>query len=247
MASRGLAFVIWAAVAASVVFWGLRLFVRAPQAPAHTAAVGADAAVRADLTTLLGAEPAAASTAVAVAAPAADSRFRLLGVVAERGRTGAGAGAGAGSGAASGRPFAVQGVALIAVDGKPARAFRLGASVEGDTVLQGVSARGATLGPRGGAPSVTLEIPPLPAAATGQAGGVGQAAGQFTGQPSTAARLGAVFGQPGRPPMPQAPAPAVPPSLPTVPTPEPPTEPESPPPEVPQGAMFPGRPAPATR
>lgn len=237
MASRGLAFVIWAAVAASTVFWGLRLFVRAPQAPAHTAAVGIDAPARADLSALLGAEPASAPAAAA--APVADNRFRLLGVVADRGR----ADATAGSKAA--RPHAAHGVALIAVDGKPARAFRLGAAVEGDTVLQGVSARGATLGPRGGAPAVMLEIPPLPAAATGQVGGVGPSTSQFIAPLSAAARQSAMFGQAGRPPLPQAPA--VIPSPPTVPTPEPPTEPESPPPEAPQGAMFPGRPAPATR
>lgn len=99
---------------------------------------------RGDLTRLFGVD--AAPVAAAAQAPA-DSRFRLIGVAAPR---------------ATG-----EGLALIAVDGKPPRAYRVGASVDGDTVLQAVRARGATLGLRGGPAVVTLEIPPLPAAATG--------------------------------------------------------------------------------
>jgi hypothetical protein len=60
------------------------------------------------------------------------------------------------------------GVALIAVDGNAPKAFRVGAVVDGTHVLQAVNARGASLGPAGGAPAITLNtVPPAPAA-TGQ-------------------------------------------------------------------------------
>jgi general secretion pathway protein C len=43
-----------------------------------------------------------------------------------------------------------EGLALIAVDGKPARAYRVGALIEGTHVLKSVSARGALLGLKDG-------------------------------------------------------------------------------------------------
>jgi general secretion pathway protein C len=60
-----------------------------------------------------------------------------------------------------------QGIALIAVDGKPPRPFRVGATVEDSLVLQAVARRGATLGPAQGLAAVRLELPPLVTAATG--------------------------------------------------------------------------------
>jgi general secretion pathway protein C len=148
---RVCAFVIWALVAGTVVFWGLRLLVRAPEAPAHAVAVGAATVVKGDLARLLGAAPVA-TAAAAEANPEASSRFRLLGVMAPK----------AGRAEASG-----QGFALIAVDGKPPRAFAVGAQLDTDLVLQAVSLRTASIGPPEGAASVRLEIPPFPAPATG--------------------------------------------------------------------------------
>jgi general secretion pathway protein C len=108
------------------------------------------AAARGDLTRLLGAELAPAATPQAPE-PAADARFSLVGVVSPR------------------SPQAArEGVALIAVDGNAPKAFRVGAVVDGTHVLQAVNARGASLGPAGGAPAITLNtVPPAPAA-TGQ-------------------------------------------------------------------------------
>jgi general secretion pathway protein C len=77
----------------------------------------------------------------------ADARFRLIGVVAPRA-------------AAAGR----QGLALIAMDGKPAKAYRVGSEVDAGLVLQAVHARGASLGPRGQAAVVDLALPVPPAA-----------------------------------------------------------------------------------
>jgi len=150
MKVRLLAFVIWAVVAASVMFWVLRLGASSPAAPAHTVAVGAAAAPRGDLTRVLGAAPAreAAAAAVTVDSPLA-SRFRLLGVAAPR------------------QGGDRQGLALIAVDGKPARSYAVGASIDGELVLQSVHQRGAKLGGRGAATQVSLVLPALPAPATG--------------------------------------------------------------------------------
>ena len=148
MLARLCALVVWALVAATAVFWGLRLLVRAPSAPPAAVLVG-DASTRVDLTRLLGAAP------VAVAAPGvlteAGSRFRLLGIMAPKP-------------SATGR---AHGVALIAVDGKLPRAYQVGAAVDGDMLLQSVSLRSAALGSARGGPAVTLELPPLPTAATG--------------------------------------------------------------------------------
>jgi general secretion pathway protein C len=146
MTARLSAFFVWAALAASAVFWALRLGAGSPVAPAHTVPVSEVVVPRADFTRLFGTEPVA--TTAEAPAPEQSSRFQLLGVVAPR---------------VKGAP----GIALIAVDGKPPRAYRLGAAVDGDMVLQDVQARGVSLGPPGGAAAVRLELPPLAAAATG--------------------------------------------------------------------------------
>ena len=73
-------------------------------------------------------------SAVAVVAPVA-SRYALTGVAAA---------------SATGQ----RGVALIAMDGKPARPYRVGAILEDGVLLQSVEARRATL-------SATLEGPAL--------------------------------------------------------------------------------------
>ena len=168
MLARLCAFVLWALVAATAVFWGLRLLVRAPAAPPAAVVAGDAASPRVDLTRLLGAVPVA--LAVPVAQVDANARFRLLGIMAPK-------------------PSATgpaHGVALIAVDGKLPKAFRVGATVDGDMLLQSVSLRSAALGRARGGPGFTLELPPLPGAATGtlpaavsgQAGPAGQALGQ---------------------------------------------------------------------
>ena len=152
MVARLTAFVIWALVAATAVFWGLRLLVRAPAAPSYAVAVGDAAAVRADLSRVLGSAPVAA--AAAAVAPEVSSRFKLIGIMAPKGTQAATASTGSG-------------VALIAVDGKPPKAFVVGSQLDGDLVLQSVSLRTASIGPAQGAASVKLELPALPAAATG--------------------------------------------------------------------------------
>ncbi|MDM0056059.1 type II secretion system protein N [Variovorax fucosicus] len=136
--------VVWALAAASIVFWGLRLAAPA-DAVAPPAVASAPAAVDpAAVGHLLGAVD---SAAVVAATPDAASRFVLLGVIADTDG---------------------QGAALIAVDGKPARPFRVGAKLGDSYVLQSVGARAATLGGNAQGPAAfTLQLPARPLAMPG--------------------------------------------------------------------------------
>jgi general secretion pathway protein C len=176
-ASKLAAAVVWLLVGLGAVFWGLKLFVRPPPPPPQVATVPTAQALRGDLTRLLGAAPAPEEEGPAPVAALA-SRFRLVGVVAPRSPR-----------------AAAEGLALIAVDGKPPRAYRVGAAVEGELVLQSVRARGADLGARGAkVASVALDIAPLPPPATGVPGVAG-------GLPPGGVRLpGLAPGMAGRPP-----------------------------------------------
>ena len=71
MLARLSAFVIWALIAATAVFWGFRFAVRAPTVPPHALATADTSVAGADLTRLLGAPPVAAQpvTAQPAAAP----------------------------------------------------------------------------------------------------------------------------------------------------------------------------------
>ena len=152
MSARVSAFVIWSLVAAVVVFWALRFSAHPLQAPAHAVAIGQAAPPRGDLARLFGAAPLIVASESAPA-PEASSRFRLLGVMAPRGATADHGG--------------VYGLALIAVDGKPPRAFAVGSRVDESLVLQSVGLRTASIGVPEGARSVLLELPPPGAPATG--------------------------------------------------------------------------------
>lgn len=161
MVSRILALLVWAAVAASLAFWGLRWMARPAAVPPGTSSVALSGAVpRADVTRLLSPPATAANEPSAPSQQAMlASRLQLVGVVAPR-RQGDG------------------GIALLVVDGKPARAYRTGHTVDGELVLQSVTQQGVQIGPAGGAAAVNLNLPLLPAAATGMlpsANGVGGA------------------------------------------------------------------------
>jgi general secretion pathway protein C len=160
MVSRWAALAVWAAVAASVVFWALRLWPAAPAPAAPVVASAPPAASVADLQRLLGTDPPPPPPPSEEPVPAADARFQLVGVLSPRSSQ-----------------AAREGVALIAVDGEPARAYRIGAAVSGETVLQAVAHNRVTLGPRGGPAQVALELAPPAAAATGTLPGVGSGAG----------------------------------------------------------------------
>lgn len=133
----GATFALWALVAASAVYWGLKLTAR-PGGPV-AAALAIRAPAPADpvaMARLLGASPAAAAPVASLA-----SRFALIGVVSNRSHRGA---------------------ALITVDGKRAKPFRVGAAVDEGLILQSVESRRAILAASaGGPPVLTLDLPPI--------------------------------------------------------------------------------------
>jgi general secretion pathway protein C len=149
MFARLSAFVIWSLVAATAVFWALRLAASPAPVPPYAVAVSKSIVVRGDLTRLFGAPPRVAVAAGAT--PEAPARYKLLGVMAPRSKA---------AQAEEGR-----GVALIAVDGKPPRPYRVGATVADGYVLQSLEARAAALGAgAGSAPAFTLQLPTRPMA-----------------------------------------------------------------------------------
>ena len=135
-------FLLAALAAASATYWVLKWQATVPSS--LTAAVVYSAPPAADpqlVARLLGGGQASASAKVVSSAA---SHFKLSGVLANR---------------ANGS------YALISVDGKPAKPYRVGTPVNDDLVLQSVSARSAALATNLQAPvSVMLELPkPTPA------------------------------------------------------------------------------------
>jgi general secretion pathway protein C len=167
MLARLSAFASWAVVAASVMYWALRLIAAPAMAPDYT--VGVDLAQRGDLARGFGVSAAPVAAAPSrvqppAAASPASSRFKLVGVAAPRD---------AGSGF---------GLALIAIDGKAPRAIAVGRTVDEGWVLQSVSRRGARLSSNVGAETLDLEVPALALASRGIPGA---APPQPAGSPGT--------------------------------------------------------------
>ncbi len=130
---------LWALAGASVVFWGLRLSVR-PAALTVPAAAPAPVAPDAQAMARLLGVPAAGAAAARAPAVSLASRFALIGVLAGRSSGG--------------------GAALIAVDGKPPKPFRVGAAVDEGLVLQALGPRQARLGAAiDGPATLTLDMP----------------------------------------------------------------------------------------
>lgn len=152
MQARLSAFLVWALVAAGAAFWGLRMFARAPALPAHVQVVDTQVIAGGDFARMFGAAPVVESAAPAPVAES--SRYKLLGVLAP-------------AGSDSGNLHSQGGVALIAVDGKPAKPYAVGAQLDGDLILQSLARRSASIGPAGEAASVVLELPPPAPPATG--------------------------------------------------------------------------------
>ena len=139
---RASTFALWALAAGSAVYWGLQL--GGSQRPLSLPAPAARQVAAVDpvaLARLLGSAPA--GMAAAAPMPTLASRFQLIGVAA---------------GAESGG-----GAAVISVDGKPARPYRVGASLEEGLVLKAVRGRQATLADATGQPLLVLELPQIAA------------------------------------------------------------------------------------
>jgi general secretion pathway protein C len=133
------AFVLALLLAASVVFWVLRWPVRDTGAalPLPATSESLPSANHEVVARMLGAGLVPVG---AVVVPDAASRFRLMGII------------GYGQG---------KGVALLSIDGKPPKPYRVGSPIEDGLVLQSVEKRRAALAPDAKAPvSVQLELPP---------------------------------------------------------------------------------------
>ncbi|MFM9880656.1 MAG: type II secretion system protein N [Burkholderiaceae bacterium] len=144
--------VIWLVAAVSAAYWALRLTSATGVPPA--APVVLPAPVVADtnaVARLLGWVPSAAPAAAAAPPPPVlATRLILVGVVADRNTR--------------------SGAALIAIDGKPPRPYRVGARLEEGVFLQSVAGRSATVGATVDGPMlVKLEMPAV-AGATAAAG-----------------------------------------------------------------------------
>ena len=162
---------LWAAVLATAVTWALPLFTQATPVPAGAQLAGAAAPSDAGLVRLLGAPPL--RPVAQVEAAVVDNRFTLVGVVAPR----------------QGQAI---GLAMISVDGKPARSVGVGREIEPGVKLLAVSHRQAELGPGGGTPGFTLALPPLAEANIGRPGDAVGVAPAMPGQ----------LPPPAQPPMP---------------------------------------------
>ncbi len=152
MVARITAWLVWTLLALCTVAWGLKLFVRSEPVPTHARMVSMEQTLKGDPLRLFASASAASAPAMSASAggSATVGRFRLVGMAAALSPT-------------SDR----QGVALLSIDGKPARAFEVGDLVDGDWVLQSVSARQVRLGPVGQAAVTVLDLPALPPPATG--------------------------------------------------------------------------------
>ena len=146
MSSRWTGFFIWALVAASTAFWGVKIFAATRPVPPGAQAPQAVAA-NGPMERLFGA--VVVQTAAVPAAHPESERFQLVGVIAPPGGTAQG------------------GFAIITLDGQPARTWRVGATVDGNTSLLAVSKRGAEFGPQGGPSAFSLQLPEPAAAETG--------------------------------------------------------------------------------
>jgi general secretion pathway protein C len=157
MTSRLSALLVWGLAVASAVFWGLRLMGSPAPVPAQAQVALHGGLPAGDLSRLLGAAPAVV-TAAQPLPPAVASRFVLTGVVATPGPRGP-------------QAEAAPGVALLAVDGKPARAYRVGDALDERLVLRSVGLRSAHIGASDGSGEFVLELPKPSPAATGVPGG----------------------------------------------------------------------------
>ena len=138
-ATRGLTFLVWALAAASATYWVMRLAPRPLPGGAALTETAADTWVDGPaVARALGLSRTTVGDGAA--APAAGSRLSLSGVLATSGGQ--------------------RGVALIAVDGKPARPYAVGSTVEPGLMLLALEPHRALLGPNAqDGPSVTLSLP----------------------------------------------------------------------------------------
>jgi hypothetical protein len=134
--------IVWAGVGAALVltgvlFWNIDAPGTSPEALASDPAPASPSRSLASPAPLP--SPQVSVVPSAVTPQPAVSRYQLSGVLAAARADG-------------------PGIALISIDGGSAQAFRVGAAVDGDLVLKGVSPSGATLGTARGPATLRLEV-----------------------------------------------------------------------------------------
>lgn len=149
---------VWALAALSATYWVLKFAgANSPSVSVASVAGPAPASDPVNIAKVFGPPVAVASAPLPNTPPAIDpsARFSLLGVVADRGNAG---------------------VALISVEGKAARPYRVGSQITDTYLLKSVSTRSATLAPLAAdGAGFTLELPrtasgaPLPVPASSPA------------------------------------------------------------------------------
>ena len=142
---------VWALAAWSAGVWSMRFVGAAPSASAPaTVSVAAPASEPGNVARIFGPaieKPAAVASAPIVVDPS--TRFALVGVVANRSSTG---------------------VALLSVDGKPARPYRVGSTVDDGFTLKSVSVRSAAIEAPGNSATFTVNLSTAPGASGASAG-----------------------------------------------------------------------------
>lgn len=182
MSARWLVFGVWGLAAFSATAWGLKLAARPEPVPAQAVVANIAPLAGGDWSRVLGTSAAPAQSAAAEPPPPPldSARFQLVGVVAPR------------------RPADGQGVAMLVVDGKPARAYRQGAAIDERLRVQRIEQRRVTIGLRGTEGGFDLELHPLPPPATGVPGAAMPGALPVQGGAVAPALAGQVLPQPGQ-------------------------------------------------
>jgi general secretion pathway protein C len=177
MLARWLTFLVWTVAVASGVAWGLLIAVHPDPLPDSVQVPAPASASGGSWAQVLGV--VRPRETAAPEAPPESSRFALLGVVAAR------------NGASGG-------LALVSVGGAPAKVWRTGQAVEGNTTLLAVGPRSAEFGPASGPARFTLQLPAQPAANAAVAHPGGAAARPLGLPPGVLGGPSAL--RPGRPP-----------------------------------------------
>ena len=151
MLQRLITLAVWALLGWTLMLLLLRLLPSPLQTQAP--ALAPEAPPPASLSRLFGSKPAPAEQPVA--ALPGNARYRLIGVVAPR----------------SAQLQSERGVALLTIDGGPAKAYRVGDWVDGELRLLAVEPRAVGLG-QAGVVQIQLSLSELPAASTGSLPGL---------------------------------------------------------------------------
>jgi general secretion pathway protein C len=138
--TRVVTFFLAAAAAASIAFWSLKWPMAARTDRVATLELAPATIDSAKLAQLLGFSASGTGASAPMANTAA--RYKLIGLIAQGGQHGS---------------------ALIAVDGEPAKPFRVGELLTDGMILQAVKVHSVTLAAdMSGNQGLTLELPPLP-------------------------------------------------------------------------------------